>query len=165
MNIMLAVTIIGLGILCGMFFSIQLREREKTMSFVLLLIKEITVQIRYTNSEIGDILRSAAQSTELKRLYFLEGCREIEPNTDFHEIWNSGVKKQPYLNTRDRELLIGLGDRLGQTDTEGQLSFLEMYAEMIKNRLEEAKRDYKDKGKLYRSLGLLCGLAVGIMVL
>lgn len=165
MNILLAVTVIGLGLLCGMFFSVQLREREKTMLSVLLLVKEITVQIRYTNSEIGDILRNAAHSEELKRLSFLMGCCEMEPNTDFHKIWNDGVKKQPYINARDRELLIGLGDKMGQTDTEGQISFLEMYTEMIKVRLEQAKKDYSDKGKLYRSLGLLCGLAVGIMVL
>ena len=58
-----------------------------------------------------------------------------------------------------------LGDSLGQTDTEGQLSFLAMYEELIKKNLEQAAKMYAEKGRMYRSVGLLCGLAVGIMVL
>lgn len=165
MNILLAVIIAAFGGFTGLFFSFRLKETEKTMSSVLLLIKELTVQIRYTNSEIGDILSRAAESEEFKNLYFVCECSKLDGKGNFHLLWREGVKKQPFLTSKDRELLNSLGDSLGQTDTEGQLSFLEMYEEMIKKSLEQAARDYTNKGRMYRSVGLLCGLAIGIMVL
>lgn len=165
MNILLAVIIAAFGGFAGLFFSLRLKEREKTMSSVLLLIKELTVQIRYTNTEIGDILIAAAKNEEFNGLYFVCECNKLEEKGNFHLLWKEGVKKQPFLEAKDRELLYSLGDSLGQTDTEGQLSFLEMYEEMIKKNLEQAARDYAEKGRMYRSVGLLCGLATGIMVL
>ncbi|MDE6580061.1 MAG: stage III sporulation protein AB [Ruminiclostridium sp.] len=165
MNILLAVIIAVFGGFAGLFFSLRLKEREKTMSSVLLLIKEFAVQIRYTNTEIGDILISAAKNEEYRDLYFVRECSLLNEKGNFHLLWNEGVKKQPFITAKDRELLNMLGDSLGQTDTEGQISFLEMYEELIKNSLEQAAKDYVDKGRMYRSVGLLCGLAVGIMVL
>ncbi len=135
------------------------------MSSLLLLIKGLAVQIRYTNAEIGDILTSAAKNEEYKDLYFVCKCGKPDEKGNFHLLWGEGIKKQPFLTAKDRELLNMLGDSLGQTDTEGQLSFLEMYEELIKRNLEQAAKDYAEKGRMYRSVGLLCGLAVGIMVL
>lgn len=165
MNIFLAVIFAAFGGFAGLFFSLRLKEREKTMSSVLLLIKELTVQIRYTNREIGEILTAAAENGELNGLYFVSECSRLDKNGNFHPLWREGVRKQPFLAAKDRELLISLGDSLGQTDTEGQLSFLEMYEELIKKNLEQAAKDYADKGRMYRSVGLLCGLAAGITVL
>lgn len=165
MNILLAVISAVFGGFIGLFFSFKLKEREKIMSSVLLLTKELSVQIRYTNAEIGQILSMAAQKNEYKDLLFIEECRNLDEMDNFHLLWREGVKKQPFLAEKDRELLNSLGDSLGQTDTEGQLSFLEMYQELIKKRLEQAAKDYSDKGRMYRSVGLLCGLAAGIMIL
>ncbi len=165
MNILLAVISAAFGGFIGLFFSFKLKEREKIMSSVLLLTKELSVQIRYTNAEIGEILSSAAAKEEYKGLCFIEECIKLNENDNFHLHWREGVKKQPFLTEKDRELLYSLGESLGQTDTEGQLSFLEMYQELIKKRLDQAAKDYTDKGRMYRSVGLLCGLAAGIMIL
>lgn len=165
MNILLAIIIAAFGGSIGMFFSFKLKEREKTMSLALLLIKELAVQIRYTNAEIGEILLSATQKDEYNALLFIKECVKTNKNGDYHLLWREGVKKQPFLTVKDRDLLNSLGDSLGQTDTEGQLSFLEMYEELVKRRIEEASTEYADRGRVYRSVGLLCGLAAGIMVL
>ena len=135
------------------------------MSSVILLIKELTVQIKYTNTEIGVMLKSASQHEAYKNLLFISACANTSENGDFHPLWNDGVKRQPYLTTTDRELLFALGDRLGETDLDGQLSFLELTCEMLKKQQQEASENYRKKGRMYRSVGLLCGLAAGIMVL
>lgn len=165
MDILLAIITAAFGGFIGLFFSFKLKEREKIMSSTLLLTKELSVQIRYTNAEIGEILSRAAAKAEYKDLCFIEECIKLNENDNFHLLWREGVKKQPFLTEKDRELLNSLGESLGQTDTEGQLSFLEMYQELIKKRLDQAAKDYTDKGKMYRSVGLLCGLAAGIMIL
>ena len=165
MNVFLSAITALFGAAAGVWFSKRLKEREHFMSCVILLIKELTVQIKYTNSEIGDMLKTASQNEAYRDLLFVTSCSDISENGDFHALWNDGVKKQPYLTPTDRELLFALGDRLGATDLDGQLSFLELTCEMLKKQQQEASENYRKKGRMYRSVGLLCGLAVGIMVL
>ena len=165
MNIFLSAITVLFGAATGIWFSKRLKERERFMSSVILLIKELTVQIKYTNSEIGFMLKNASQNEAYQNLLFVTSCTNISENGDFHRFWNDGVKKQPYLTPTDRELLFVLGDRLGGTDLDGQLSFLELSCEMLKKQQQEAAENYRKKGRMYRSIGLLCGLAVGIIVL
>ena len=164
-NIVLSLLMAAFGTAAGLYFSFRLKEREKVMSEVMLLIKELSVQIRYTNSEIGEMLRAAARNEAYKRLLFITFCADTEMGGNFHVKWNEGVRNQPYLTSRDKEVLTALGDRLGETDCDGQLSFLEMTEELIRGQREQAAADYSNKGKLYRSVGILCGLAAGIMVI
>lgn len=165
MNLLLSVILAVFGTAVGIYFSFRLKERERVMSAALLFIKELAVRIRYTNAEIGEMLRTAADNEEYGRLIFISCCTDIGEGGNFHGKWKEGVKSQPYLTARDRELLTALGERLGETDCDGQLSFLEMTEELIKGQREQAAADYTNKGKLYRSVGLLCGLAAGIMLL
>ena len=165
MNLFLSAVTVLFGTAAGVWFSKRLKERERFMSSVILLIKELTVQIKYTNTEIGWMLKNASQNEAYQALLFVTACSSIGENGDFHPLWNDGVKKQPYLTPADRELLFALGDRLGETDLDGQLSFLELTCEMLKKQQQEASENYRRKGRMYRSVGVLCGLAAGIMVL
>lgn len=165
MNIFFSGVTVLFGAATGIWFSKRLKERERFMSSVILLINELTVQIKYTNTEIGVMLKTASQNEAYRNLLFIAACENISENGDFHPLWNDGVKKQPYLTPTDRELLFALGDRLGETDLDGQLSFLELTCEMLKRQQQEASENYRKKGRMYRSVGLLCGLAAGIMVL
>ena len=152
MNILLAVITAAFGAISGLYFSKRLKERENMLSALILLIKELSVQIRYTNSEIGEMLAAAAQNQSYKKLLFVEK-------------WEEGAIRQSYLTAKDRDLILSLGDKLGSTDLEGQLTFLEMTEEIFKERQKQAFAVYRDKGRVYRSVGVLCGLAAGIIVL
>ena len=165
MNFMLAAMMIMLCTAMGFYFSSRLKAREERLCTTLLLIKELTVQIRYTNAKIGDILKSAAENTAYQNLSFVTDCLSLNENEDFHRVWSEGVEKQLFLNQRDKELLFSLGEHLGETDSEGQLSFLEITEAMLSEQREEARAERGAKGRMYRSVGLLCGLAMGIMVL
>lgn len=165
MNVALSAAVVLFAAAAGLYFSKRLKEREKQLSAALLFVKELSVQIRYTNSKICSILNSAACSGTYQDLFFIKDCAALKENEDFHPVWDKGVKKQFFLHERDRELLSALGERLGETDCDGQIAFLEMTEEMMKKQCDEAHEEYKKKSKMYRSVGLLCGLALGIMVL
>lgn len=165
MNVALSAAVVLFAAAVGLYFSKRLKEREKQLSAALLFVKELSVQIRYTNSKIYSILNSAAYSGTYSDLFFIKDCAALKENEDFHPVWDKGVKKQFFLHERDRELLAALGERLGETDCDGQIAFLEMTEEMLKKQCDEAHEEYMQKSKMYRSVGLLCGLALGIMVL
>lgn len=165
MNILLAFITAAFGAIAGIYFSKRLRERENILAACVLLIRELSVQIRYTNSEMGEMLKSAAQNASYKKLLFVTGCEKTGEKGDFHRYWIEGTARQPYLTANDKELILSLGDKLGSTDLDGQLSFLEMTEEIFKEQQNQALADYRNKGKVYRSVGILCGLALGIIVL
>lgn len=165
MNILLAFITAAFGAIAGVYFSKRLKERENILAAAVLLIRELSVQIRYTNSEMGEMLKSAAQNESYKKLLFVTSCEKTDEKGDFHRYWKEGTARQPYLTTKDKELILSLGDKLGSTDLDGQLSFLEMTEEIFKERQNQAFADYRNKGKVYRSVGILCGLALGIIVL
>ena len=77
MNIFPAIITAEFGGCIGLFFSFKLKEREKIMSLALLFTKELAVQIRYTNAEIGEILVRSAQNEEYKALNFVAECTTI----------------------------------------------------------------------------------------
>ncbi len=129
----------------GFYFSKKLKEREERLCSVLMLVKELSVQIRYTNAKIGEMLKSASQNSAYGKLSFVTDCALLNENEDFHKVWSEGVKKQPFLEQRDRELLLSLGEHLGETDSEGQLSFLEMTESMLSEQREEARENYGKK--------------------
>ncbi len=137
----------------GFYFSKKLKEREERLCSVLMLVKELSVQIRYTNAKIGDMLKSASQNSAYGKLSFVTECALLNENEDFHRVWSEGVKKQPFLDQRDRELLLSLGEHLGETDSEGQLSFLEMTESMLSEQREEKKRYVSFRRASLRSCG------------
>lgn len=165
MNFLFLVFAVLFGGISGLYFSSRLKEREDLLSSSLLLVDQLAVQIRYVNGEIGEILKNAGENSSYEKLAFVKNCGDIGQNGDFHEAWSGGVREQPYLNQKDREILFELGKRLGETDLEGQLSFLEMTRELLERQRDEARDDSGKKCGMYRSVGILCGLAVGIMTL
>lgn len=165
MNIFYSAALVLLGTAAGFYLSKRVKERETGLNAAILLVKELTVRIRYTNSKIGDVLKDAAADPTYSKLSFVTAYAGLQETENFHDIWSEAVKKENYLNRRDKELLLALGERLGSTDTDGQLSFLEMTEVMLTGQQREAQDDCCKKVKMYRSVGILCGLALGIIVI
>ena len=54
---------------------------------------------------------------------------------------------------------------LGTTDTEGQLKGISDIRTRVECLYNKRRNEYDKKGKLYRSIGLLTGAALGIMII
>jgi len=84
------------------------------------------------------------------------------------EAWNSAMNNHlelSFLNKADIELIKNFGKVIGKSDTEDQKKhFLLMYAQL--SRLEEeAETERKRNEKMYKSLGLLLGIAIYIILI
>lgn len=69
------------------------------------------------------------------------------------------------LHAGDLELLEGLADSLGASDVSTQLAYLALLETRLQERLEAAKEAQRSKGRMYRTLGVLCGIVVDIIIL
>lgn len=79
--------------------------------------------------------------------------------------WNEAADGFSELGDGDVELLMGVGNSLGNSDTAGQIAMLELNSELLKARFAEAAEEASRKGAMYRSVGLLTGLGLAIIVI
>lgn len=125
--------------------------------------------IRCSASPLEDIIFAAASDKRLTRLSFLSdisseldgGCLNIR------KAWQDSLKKSPpeYICAEELSILEELGETLGSTDIQGQLDSLSSHKEAIRGLICEAERERREKGRLYRILGVTVGLFAAVILI
>lgn len=116
----------------------------------------MAVQIRYRALPLGELFET------LNGGLFLGAVLE---NADINkrEAWNAAADEFPALK-EEREILLSIGNSLGSSDTAGQIAMLELNKELLASRLAEASDAAARKSAMYRSVGILAGLGLAIIV-
>ena len=70
-----------------------------------------------------------------------------------------------YLSKEERERFYSLGDRLGYLGLEMQLKQLDQLEKETEYAIRELEKDFHEKRKLYRSMGILGGIFVVVLFL
>lgn len=84
------------------------------------------------------------------------------------EAWEQAVVQcipRTALNREDQEILSTFGKLLGNTDVEGQIGNIRLTIGQLKLQEEKAEESRKKNENMYRSLGILGGLAVVTVLL
>ena len=165
MSYFAAVALTGAGTVIGLCCSLRLKRRKQTLEQVVLLVEEMQIKIGYQALPIKEIVEQAAYNKAYDRLRFLKAIIECEEEYNFHTAWEKGIKSADGLTDEDKSILLALGGGLGASDCDGQLSLLKTHKALLERQLTAADDEYSRKGKMVRSVGMLCGLAAGIAVL
>ena len=147
-----------MGTAFGLYRSAELKRREKLLAEIIQLLENMAVQIRYRALPLGELF------SELQGGIFLQhvGANIIRP-LNHREAWNAAVAEFPEL-VEERDILISIGNSLGSSDTAGQVAMLELNKELLTARLAEAAEAATKKGAMYRSVGVLSGLGLAIII-
>ncbi len=160
MNWFTAVILTACGASIGLISSMKLKRRAAALKQALLLIDDIQIKIGYQALSLPDIFREA-YNVDYDRLKFLGNLSD----GPFHKAWEKGVRDCFDFYPEDKTILCSLGKGLGDSDKSGQLALLQSHRALLQRHLEAAEEEYIKKGKMLRSVGILCGLAAGIVVL
>ncbi len=130
------------------------------------LIVKISILIRYRGLNVYEIVRELKASSDIVNLSFIENLpSEFKAGSDFHKLWCTAVENDISIGKDESKILCKFGNVLGTSDIEGQLLSIESILEELKN-IEQIRQDeYRRKGKLYRSLGVLFGVMTGILLI
>jgi len=101
--------------------------------------------------------------TEMSRYEFISRADNQE-NGDFRKSWAFAADELTELDNTQRDIIKAVGFSLGSSDVAGQLSMLEVNAQLLDKHSDEAHELYLKKGKLYRTVGLLAGLFIAILL-
>ena len=88
-------------------------------------------------------------------------------NISFQQSWINAIKLRPPQNLKasDIEILADIGRNLGKSDMDGQLSMLSLQRAELETLILEVEAEVGKKSKLYRSLGVLSGAFISVMLI
>lgn len=82
------------------------------------------------------------------------------------DAWNMAVDTNILsINDEDRSILKNLSKLLGQTDVEGQINQIELTSKFLDEQIEKAEKEKLKSEKMYRTLGMVIGLAIVIILM
>jgi stage III sporulation protein AB len=140
-----------------MYFSSRLKKREETLLEFAQIFREMALLIRHRTLPVNDLF------AELSRYEFIE--RIASTGDDFRGSWASVTNTLTELEEGERDIIKSVGRALGTSDVDGQLSMLEVNTKLLCSYSEAARELYSQKGKLYRTCGILTGLFMAILII
>jgi stage III sporulation protein AB len=157
-----AVFCVMAGAIFGLYRSAELKRRERLLTELTGLLESMAMQIRYRALPLGELFAALKGGGEFMNAV---GAHTAHPSAmNPREAWNKAVTGL-FANEEDRDILCAVGNALGGSDTAGQLAMLELNKELLTARLHEASEQSARTGKMYRSVGLLTGLGLAIIII
>ncbi len=151
--------------LTGIYASNQLSERKKRIQAMILMIDRISSLIEFRALKTGDILDSISSDKSFEKLAFLKNADDLYKNgLSFYEAWNQAAEEDIMTGDEERQQLIMMGSSLGTSNIKGQLSMLKIYRQNMEHIFDTFSEESMNKGKLYRSLGILAGVFISVML-
>ncbi|MBQ2939509.1 MAG: hypothetical protein IJE00_03975 [Clostridia bacterium] len=138
------------------------REREGLWEQMARLSLRLSDRLLYTAQPIPPLLKELCRSETFPALRFLPEVIAAPPE-NWKNVWQKSVEVLP-LKPECRQLLVGFVGPLGLTEVAGQTEHCRQYAKRFEEMRQAASRDAAEKGRLYPVLGLLCGLALALLL-
>lgn len=155
----------GLGFAAGS----ELAGRKKTLEMILRMIILLRGEIRYGNKSLYDAFTGASGKLAGKyREFFILTAQEMrqKTGTSFGKIFRDCAEKclnLDCLSEEERNRFYSLGDKLGYLGLDMQLKQLDQMEKETEYAIRELEKDFREKKKLYRSLGILGGIFVAVL--
>ena len=140
----------------GMYFSGRLSERCRVINSYITLVQSMSCYIGFSGYKLA----------ESSGCYISDKLVELSENGgDISGEWDICVSKSGYLKEDDRQILSELGRTIGKSNTDGETAVLALAGQRLSFQLKTAEEERKRKGRLYTTLGIMLGAAVGIMLI
>ncbi len=140
--------------------------RVHELKKIVLMFDEMSVLIRFRAVRTREMIEEISKHDSLNNFIFLNILVDrLEFEDDVNSVWKTAASRTAFLSEGDKAILMGVGDRIGSTDIDGQLSMLELSKSLAEQNLKNAEADYRTKGKMLRTVWCLCGIAAGIMAI
>lgn len=162
MNILAAITAFILCTAYGMIRCTDLKKRSRLLSELKRLTVDFAVAIRFTSPTLDELAESCCGVFG----DLLRCCRKNAP--DIRSAWAEAatqLSQCSFCGREESEILFSLGRELGTCPTQGQLSLLELHETRLNSLCAQAEQAAHSKGKLYRSVGMLLGAGMAILII
>lgn len=145
----------------------SLWERVRRLEECSALLGEMALRLRHLAPTMEGMIVFFAQRERYEKLLFPQKCqKEMAEGSAFPVAWQTALQGcEALLGREETALVAALGDVLGQTDLDSQLQALEGTRELLDQRIEGARQISQRRSSLYRTMGVLGGAALFILMI
>ncbi len=134
---------------------------------IIMMINEMEILIRFRAMRTKEIIDEIYEQESFKNFIFLDNFKFYvdEEKDNVVDSWRRAVEKTMFLNEMDKLILINIGEQIGSTDIEGQLSMLNINKGKIQHNLNEAEESLAVKGKMLKTVWPLIGIVISLVII
>lgn len=147
----------------GCYAAGRLEHRVKVLQTLIQLTDSIMTELQSRLPFIAEMLPELAGRTAFSGLRFLQDAAANAGQ--FPESWNDAVTRDPALSDESKAVMITVGQTLGSTTLDGQISALHLCEKRLSALHADTAEYAKQKGALCRSFGFLGGIFLVILLL
>lgn len=154
--------------MAGYFKSVELRRKAETADALCQDISILMLKMEYSNLPLKQLVQQLDSMILIR--FWQNFSAALDNNTVFFA-WAEAIKKEQKQNPGFAALKAGdivsiteFGKNLGITDIAAQKKNFNLFKQILEEKVKAYKSDSVTKGRMYRSIGLLGGLAVAIMM-
>ena len=160
--------IFGLAVYLGNYKAMQYINRVKELISIKSALNIFEAKIKFTQSPLEEIFKNISENCSENNIkhIFRQMTMDIEQNKNIQKSWNDTINNiETNLNEQDKKILIDMGKMLGATDVDGQVSNIKITSSFIEQQLKNAEKEKEKNVKLFRTLGVVSGLAIVIILI
>ena len=152
--------------LIGILISKKYSNRVNELNDFKNALNMFKTKIRYTYAPLPEIFEEISQNLDSNISRVFKKASEKMAICPAGEAWNLALKIEDLnIDDEDKNVLKNLSKLLGKTDLEGQLNQIEMTSDFLDRQIRQAERDRDKSEKMYRTLGVIIGMAIVIMLI
>ncbi len=147
----------------------KLRTREQTLREAITFFSLVENEIKYMVSILPNAYEIARQklSTDLKVAIgnIVVDMISLEDINLIHQSIVENISRVYSLADYDKNIIISTLKNLGRSDLEGQINIIENSINILENQVKEANEVKLVNSKLYRTMGVIAGLMIVVIVI
>ncbi len=164
-----ALALVGATSFIGFSLASDCSKRPRSLRELQSLLQMLENEISYLSNLLSEAFNRIYESTNSQTSILF---REAAKNLSTHGItadaaWEKAIEEnyaKLSLNKEDKTVLISFGNMLGNSDLEGQINNIKLMSSQLKLQELKAEEMRTKNEKMYRSLGVLSGLAIVIIL-
>lgn len=152
--------------LIGKFLAKKYIDRLQELEEMKNALNMFKSKIKFTYAPIPEIFEEIANNSDKNISQIFKISKEKMKSNNAETAWIEAVEQsQNNLTKEDKKTLKMLSKLLGQTDSEGQISQIEITENFLEAQIKQAQEEKQKNEKLYTRLGTTIGLAIIIILI
>ncbi len=171
LKLLFALCIFGTSSIIGFSYGQVFTLRYENLLYLEQCIKILETEIVFATSPLPEALSNVARKGKARVSFVFEEIKKDLISNRRDSIYESflAIEKILYENfhfkKEDVEIFISLGRVLGSSDRLDQAKIFRLILNQIEGQIGEAKEEKNQNEKLYRSLGIITGIGIVILLL
>ena len=138
---------------------VDLKEMQSALNM-------LETKIKFTYSPLPDIFEEISEHVNPNISHVFRMASIKMDNMNATDAWEQAIDiSYTNLNKEDINTIKGLGKLLGKTDVEGQVSEIELVKKFLETQIDKAESECTKNEKLYRTLGIVSGMGIVIILI